>query len=100
MRGASLGMLGRLGLVLIVGLRASAVRVNREAAECASVLKVGEFRRLPGQSPVVKRCEDVSSSTTSTTSTDDPRCEQCDAVWDGAAWVSFNNHQGSDLIAF
>ena len=36
-------MLRRLGAVLIVGLSALAVRVNGEAAPCASVLKAGKF---------------------------------------------------------
>ena len=63
-------MLSRLGAVLIVGLGALALRVNGEAAECASVLEVGNFRRPGGESAVVKRCEEnVASGTAATTTT-------------------------------
>lgn len=61
-------MFSRLSAVLIVGLWATAARVNGEAAECASVLgENGGFRRPPREGLVLKRCEDVSGATTATT---------------------------------
>jgi hypothetical protein len=57
-------MVSRLGAVLIVGLGALAVRVNGEAAPCASVLEAGKFRRGEAESVVVKRCEEDSTSST------------------------------------
>ena len=72
-------MVSRLGAVLIVGLGALALGVNGEAAPCAPVLGAGKFRRGEAESAVVKRCEEDSTSTTSTkTSTTEPvNCACC-----------------------
>lgn len=58
--------------MLRLGALALALRVNGEAAECASVLKAGEFRRGEGESEVIKRCEGESTSTVATTSSTKP----------------------------